>query len=638
MNALSAHAQTSPSTPRRWQWPGWREGGTWAAPRRALLLCTAVTLALMTVTLMLLLLAASAAWLPNDRFVAAASGVRYVASSGMDTGACSDPGSPCRSVQYAVDQATSGDEVRIATGVYTQVNALGGLTQAVYISKSVSLRGGYTLTNWTQPDAAANPTTLDAQGLGRVIYITGSVRSALEGLRLIGGDATALGGDGGGAYILSATVTLSHTQVFSNAALRGGGLFLSDGDLHLEGDIFHSNVAGQGGGLYLSRCTGVLTNNVIADNQVLIAGAGLYVDAASPHLLHTTFARNGGGDGSGIDVTGVISAPSTVVLTNTVLISHSVGITVTAGNTAALEATLWGNGIDWGGGGAVVTGTHNLWGAPDFLDPEGGDYHIGPASAARDAGVDAGVAVDIDGEARPVGSGPDLGADEFPAALALVKEADPPVVQAGAGLTYTLYITNAGAVTLNGVITDTLPAQVTPTGSLTWTLLGLAPSEAWTRTVHVTVEASYLGTLTNVVRATTTEGAAGIYTATAEVARTPRLQVSKRADPNPVWAGRQLTYTIHITNAGNVVVSAMLFDTPPQHVSPSNLQVWMAPPLLPGAVWSKTLVVTVETAYSGTLINVVSAQPSEGDSVGCSAIVAAIQPHGVYLPLALGGP
>lgn len=55
----------------------------------------------------------------------------------------------------------------------------------------------------------------------------------------------------------------------------------------------------------------------------------------------------------------------------------------------------------------------NLWGSPAFVNPDGGDYHITAASAARDAGVNAGVSVDIDGDPRPVGAGYDIGADEW---------------------------------------------------------------------------------------------------------------------------------------------------------------------------------------------------------------------------------
>ena len=44
-------------------------------------------------------------------------------------------------------------------------------------------------------------------------------------------------------------------------------------------------------------------------------------------------------------------------------------------------------------------------------------YHLGPRSNAIDAGVDAGVTVDIDGDMRPIHDGFDIGADELTAYL-----------------------------------------------------------------------------------------------------------------------------------------------------------------------------------------------------------------------------
>jgi hypothetical protein len=97
------------------------------------------------------------------------------------------------SVQAAVDAASPGDLIKVATGVYTGVNGYGGLSQVIYISKTVTLRGGYTTADWDTSDPEANPTTLYAQGQGRVAYITGAISPTLEGLRLTGGDATWLG-------------------------------------------------------------------------------------------------------------------------------------------------------------------------------------------------------------------------------------------------------------------------------------------------------------------------------------------------------------------------------------------------------------------------------------------------------------
>jgi len=172
-----------------------------------------------------------------------------------------------------------------------------------------------------------------------------------------------------------------------------------------------SNTAGSlGGGLYLWSSAAVLTNTVVADNRAGSHGSGLYLETAAPRLLHTTIARNGGGDGSGLYADSVGGA-STVWLTNTILASQTVGITVTAGNTATLNRTLWyGNASDRGGAG-TINHSGDAAGDPAFVDPGRGDYHIGSGSAAIGRGVAAGVTTDKDG--RPRDARPDLGAYEF---------------------------------------------------------------------------------------------------------------------------------------------------------------------------------------------------------------------------------
>jgi hypothetical protein len=128
------------------------------------------------------------------------------------------------------------------------------------------------------------------------------------------------------------------------------------------------------------------------------------------HLRHNTIADNLGG-GQGV----FMEEDATLILTNTIIAGHDgAGIAVNAGCTATLEATLWhDNGMDTDGEGTILTGTVNFTGNPSFVNPDVWDYHLTSGSPAIDAGVGAGVTSDLDGEPRPQGGAPDIGAYEF---------------------------------------------------------------------------------------------------------------------------------------------------------------------------------------------------------------------------------
>jgi hypothetical protein len=340
-----------------------------------------------------------------------------------------------------------------------------------YLARSLTLAGGYSPLNWTTADPAAYPTTLDAQGQGRVVVVAGEITVTLTGLNLTNGNADGLGGlittdEGGGLLILTATVTLRDSQVYSNSAYMGGGICVARSHPDIVGNAIYDNSAGsQGGGVHLRFTGGTVRDNAIFDNQAHEQGGGVHVvysdvevsgntiygnrapagggvtlsgyyptlrgnailnnvilnngpqyrgsgvliDSAlgrKPTLLHNTLSGNTGSDGSGIHVAGA----NTVQLTNTVLVSHTVGITVSSGSIVTLTGALWsGNGIDSGGAGSI-SASNVITGDPAF-GPDG--YHLTENSIARDSGVNSGVPDDIDGNSRPQVAGYDLGADEF---------------------------------------------------------------------------------------------------------------------------------------------------------------------------------------------------------------------------------
>jgi hypothetical protein len=393
-------------------------------------------------------------------------------------------GTDYATVQAAVDAGAQPTDVVKVAGHCAGVETRGGVTQTVYVSRTLTIRGGFPTYDLTGPaDAAAHPTTLDAQGRGRVLYVTGDVSPIFEGLHVTGGDTGDAGGHwtndaGGGIWVATATLTLENCAIsgnvagygggvalyhsdsvltnstiqFNAAAQVGGGLSLWNSDAALAGNAIVSNTAGSsGGGLHLwsSEATiernlvarnaangigawaggggvfidggsdAVLTNNAVVDNRAVVNGTGILVDGSSPRLLHTTVARNGAtgamGGGSGIDV-GAGGVESHVALTNTILVDHGVGITVAAGSTATLAGVLWYDNVeaDVGGSGALAV-TDAITGDPAFAAD---GYHLTPGSPAIDRGVEAGVGVDLDGDARPIDGDrdgnllPDLGADE----------------------------------------------------------------------------------------------------------------------------------------------------------------------------------------------------------------------------------
>jgi parallel beta-helix repeat protein len=198
-------------------------------------------------------------------------------------GAYSDCDQVFTSVQAALDAASGGEEIRVASGTYTDLHVRAGVTQVVYVDKTVTIRGGYATTDWNTPDPAARPTTLDAQRQGRVLYITGNLTATIEGLCITNGDADGLLGDpsgfdaGGGVYVYAATVNLSNNQIFSNTAVTGGGLYALEGeDMALNGNTIISNtVYHSGGGLTLRDSPGpTLINNTISFNKATHRGDG----------------------------------------------------------------------------------------------------------------------------------------------------------------------------------------------------------------------------------------------------------------------------------------------------------------------------------------------------------------------------
>ncbi len=222
-------------------------------------------------------------------------------------------------------------------------------------------------------------------------------------------------GYGGGMTLSvssSGRITVENNLIVGNEAEIGAGIEMDGGPYVLRGNIIRFNIADDGGGIRIERGNLAMANNVIADNIALRKGSGILIERSNIAMIHTTIARNRGAEGSGVYVFTPLGTtePSTLTLTNTVIVQQSLGVTLTAGNSATLDGVLWyENWTNTGGLGTAVV-TNDYTGDPLFADD---GYHLTQFSMAVNSGVDAGIVDDIDGEPRPYRYIPDLGADEW---------------------------------------------------------------------------------------------------------------------------------------------------------------------------------------------------------------------------------
>jgi len=126
-------------------------------------------------------------------------------------------------------------------------------------------------------------------------------------------------------------------------------------------------------------------------------------------IVHTTIASPTVGANQAIYVGEPSLYAPTVNITNTIVANYATGIQQAGGTVTTWNTLFDGNTADTSG---TVTNNAPLAGDPDFVAPANDDYHLGPASPGVDAGVDAGVATDFDGDARPQGVRYDIGYDE----------------------------------------------------------------------------------------------------------------------------------------------------------------------------------------------------------------------------------
>jgi len=248
---------------------------------------------------------------------------------------------------------------------------------------------------------------------------------------------------GGGVYVDGSTTLISNNTIQGNYGHRGGGLFIYMSAINVRDNAIMGNNGGLGGGIFLMSSPANFEANTVLANSSSMAGGGFAIfDSLNFTLTNNIVAQNFGAYPAGLVASALFDGLSSqgvlvhntfadnnappnpweillgngplrtanLILTNNI-IGLPGGVYVDTGSMVTANTTLWDKmpiGIELNGPGTIISST-NIHGNADFV----GQYHIRPSSIAIDQGLNAGILTDIDGETRPNGAKPDIGADEF---------------------------------------------------------------------------------------------------------------------------------------------------------------------------------------------------------------------------------
>ncbi len=450
---------------------------------------------------------------------------------------------PWLTIQKAADTVLAGDTVLVKPGTYNERITFGNRTRGApgqvitfkaLPRRMVTMWGFYTkyahylrvegfnittddsLTGWTEQDGVF----IDSDH----VEIVDNYLYDLEG--------TAISGDSVGAYV--AGNSIYHSQmgitisgvgwlVEGNEVERlynyGGGdsdysRFFGD-DHVLRGNFFHGTNFSEIGSAHVD-CFQTFDNNgehaynILFDGNICydfhqgFMGEAAYYGNTSDLTFQNNIFAHGGAWGLSVH-----QIRNVTVVHNVFADIQYHGAGFRDGATGIVRNNIFYNAGSnyWASDGGAVEGSYNLLydsggtidpaDFPDdlvnlnpmFFDPAGDDYHILGSSPAIDAGMNAGVTSDLEGNLRPQGIGFDIGAYEFTPALELSGMPGDRAIHLGWRLNVALQGSITWEITYDGPAGDQpSPVSGLPEATRAYTLTGMANYTIYTLTLNAWVD------------------------------------------------------------------------------------------------------------------------------------------------------
>ena len=316
---------------------------------------------------------------------------RYVEQGGTDSGPCTNRfTSPCKTITYALAQASDGDTIRVACGVYAE---------SLTVTKSVAF------SFYSQPQCLGLSQAIISPNEARAMRIENNSTVTLSGLVLENGDPdTTTGGGGGISIIAGSTATLTNMTLRDNKALEGGGILnagvltvtnstfsgnsisftnggaiynLAAGTVTISNSTFIDNRAGLGGGISNSGLM-TIADSTFSANIVNLGGGGIFNHNNGSLLLTTSTIANNQtteGDGGGIYNNGTMTITTSTISGNTTFRFGGIG---NGGTLTVNNSTISGNTADKGGGiynAGTLQMTNSTIAANNGVSSAGGIYN-----------------------------------------------------------------------------------------------------------------------------------------------------------------------------------------------------------------------------------------------------------------------